>query len=88
MKKLSILLFAMLLTGCGTMQTSVQTVKVAVPVPCDAEVPSRPIMPTDAVPLDLPRDRFAFELGRAALAEIEVRQGYEDRLLAALKSCL
>lgn len=87
--KLMILVLVLLLTGCMTPpRTTVQTVQVAVPTPCKAERPSRPIMPTDALPPNLPRERLAFELLKAAKAEIIVRQAYEDRLLAALNSCL
>ena len=90
-KKL-VLFFALGLTGCVTQpQTVVQTeiVKVAVPVSCVVEVPERPNMPTDAkYLLELPADMLADPLMQALLAEVEVREGYEGRLLTALKSCI
>jgi len=46
-------------------------------------IPDRPSMPTEA----LADDADPFELLRAALAEIDRREGYEVRLLAALIAC-
>ncbi|MCO5336014.1 hypothetical protein [Delftia tsuruhatensis] len=46
-------------------------------------IPDRPAMPTEA----LADDADPFELLRAALAEIDRREGYEVRLLAALIAC-
>lgn len=53
------------------------------PVECREPIPGRPIMPTEA----LAADADPFELLRAALAEIDRREGYEVRLLAALIAC-
>lgn len=58
-------------------------VQVAVPVACSVPVPERPTMPTDALALDAPVD----EQSRALRAEVELRGGYEDRLLTALQAC-
>ncbi|WP_200896974.1 hypothetical protein [Paracidovorax citrulli] len=62
-----------------------QTVEVRVPVPveCREPVPARPAMPTDALRPGASLDDFA----RAALAEIERREGYEGQLLTALEAC-
>jgi hypothetical protein len=74
---------ACLLTACGTTAT-VQVVKVVVPVPCQAEKPGRPIMPTEQLKPGAPLDAIV----QAATAEIERRQGYEDKLEAALDGCI
>ncbi len=72
------------LAGCGSApRVEVQTVKVPVPVECREPIPDRPAMPTEA----LAGDADSFELLRAALAEIDRREGYEVRLLAALLIC-
>ena len=72
---------AAMLFGCkGTMQT----VKVAVPVACMETEPQRPVMPTDRL---LPGDGLdAFV--QAASAEIERREGYETKLVTALRACI
>ena len=71
---------ALLLTGCATKQESV---RVAVPVPCRVQVPPRPEMPTENLPVDAALDDFV----AAAAAEIERREGYELQLRAALEAC-
>lgn len=81
--RVSCAVLALLLTGCAATST-VQTVYVAVPVPCQAEIPARPAMPTEGLLPGGPTDRFV----AAAIAEIERRQGYEDKLLAALEGCV
>lgn len=53
------------------------------PVECREPVPDRLAMPTEA----LPDDASPFELLRAALAEIERREGYEIQLRSALANC-
>lgn len=58
----------------------VQAVKAPVPVECREPIPGRPAMPTEA----LADDANPLELLRAALAEIDRREEYEVRLLAAL----
>ena len=77
-----ILLSTLLLAGCAT-KPEVVTVKVAVPVACQIAEPERPAMPTDEVSLDAPID----VMNRYLRAEIDVREGYEDRLLTALRGC-
>lgn len=74
----------LVLAGCGSMpRVEIQEVKVPVPVECREPIPDRPAMPTEG----LADDAVPFELLRAALAEIERREGYEVRLLAALLIC-
>jgi len=59
-------------------------VKVPVPVECEVEVPARPAMPTEALSPGVDLDRFS----ASALAEIELREGYEGELRAALGACV
>lgn len=77
-------LFAFLaccLSACGV--GPLQTVKVPVPVECRVQVPARPAMPTEPLAPGVDLDRFA----KAAMAEIELREGYEGELTAALAQC-
>jgi hypothetical protein len=70
------------LAACGV--APVQVVKVPVPVECRVEVPARPAMPTEALSTGVDLDRFS----ASALAEIELREGYEGELRAALAECV
>ena len=70
------------LTACGV--APIQTVKVPVPVECNVEVPARPAMPTEALSPGVNLDRFS----ASALAEIELREGYEEELRTALGQCV
>jgi hypothetical protein len=70
------------LAACG--MTPIQTVKVPVPVECRVEVPARPAMPTESLSPGVNLDRFS----ASALAEIELREGYEGELRAALRQCV
>ena len=80
----ALLLCALVLMGCSTApRIEVQTVKVPVPVECREPTPARPSMPTEA----LSEDVDPFELLRASLAEIDRREGYEVKLVAALENC-
>ncbi|MGQ2992786.1 hypothetical protein [Variovorax sp.] len=74
--------FAAAIYGCGSV--SVQPVRVPIPVECRVAEPARPAMPTETLvpPVDI--DQFA----KAAMAEIELREGYEGELLAAVRSCI
>ena len=84
MMRTLMLLGTLALAGCGSVpRVEIQEVKVPVPVECREPVPDRPAMPTEA----LADDADPFELLRAALAEIDRREGYEVRLLAALLTC-
>lgn len=81
--KVFIVLLAMLITGCASQPPATIPVNVAIPIKCQAEVPQRPVMPTEVLQSTAPFDR-----ARAALAEIDFREGYELELVAALRSCL
>ena len=84
MMRAILLLGALALAGCGSVpRVEIQEVKVPVPVECREPIPDRPAMPTET----LADDAVPFELLRAALAEIDRREGYEVRLLAALLIC-
>lgn len=69
-----------MLAGCGT---QIQRINVPVPVECRETVPERPAMPTE----QLAPGVEPFVLTRAALAEIDRREGYEIKLVAALVAC-
>ncbi len=84
MMRAILLLATLALAGCSTApRVEIQEVKVPVPVECREPIPDRPAMPTET----LTDDADPFELLRAALAEIDRREGYEVRLLAALMAC-
>ena len=81
MRAICLIAASALLVGCG----SVKYVQVRVPVPvaCQEQVPERPVMPTEAL---LP-GVAPWVLLRAALAEIDRREGFEVQLVAALRAC-
>lgn len=84
MTRAGLLLCALVLAGCAAApRVEIQTVKVPVPVACREPTPERPSMPTEA----LAEDADPFELLRASLAEIDRREGYEVKLVAALENC-
>lgn len=64
-------------------RVEIQRVNVAVPVECKEPIPTRPMMPTEALRPGVTVDQFA----QAAMAEIEWREGYEVQLVAALAIC-
>lgn len=70
------------LAACGV--APIQTVKVPIPVECRVAVPARPAMPTEALAPGVDLDRFS----ASAMAEIELREGYEGELRAALDECV
>ena len=74
-------LICFVLAGCGA---TVQTVKVPITGPCQAAEPVRPVMPTESLKPGVKLDDFA----KASMAEIERREGYEGKLVAALRSCI
>ncbi|AVS67838.1 hypothetical protein C8245_21135 [Paracidovorax avenae] len=80
----AVLMLAALLAGCAA-TPRVETVEVRVPVPveCREPVPARPAMPTEGLRPGANLDDFA----RAAMAELERREGYEVLLLVALEAC-
>ena len=69
-------------SACATTRTPV-VVKVPIPVLCQVAEPARPAMPTAALPARPLLDAMV----QAALAEIELREGYEGELRAALRGC-
>jgi len=69
------------LAGCGV--APLQPVKTPIPIECRVQRPARPAMPTGALAPGVDLDRFA----AAAMAEIELREGYELELNAALDAC-
>lgn len=85
MKALCVILVALSTVGCAS-RVRLEAVKTAVPVPCNVAMPVRPVMPTEQLDMNDPvmwLDRFV----AAATAEIEVREGYEGKLAAALAKC-
>lgn len=81
MKHAICIIAALLLAGCGSTQYT--RVHVPVPVECREPVPERPAMPTEA----LAPGAAPWVLLRAALAEIDRREGYELQLRAGLVAC-
>jgi hypothetical protein len=71
-----------LLAGCATTAPMVE-VRVPVPVECRVNVPARPAMPTDGLGPGAALDAAV----AAMLAELELREGYEKELRAALATC-
>ena len=84
MMRAALLLCLLAVGGCATApRVEIQTVKVPVPVECREAIPDRPSMPTES----LTDDADPFDLLRASLAEINRREGYEVKLVAALENC-
>lgn len=71
------------LAGCASAPPA-PVVRVAVPVPCRVAAPQRPDMPTEALPARPDLDAFV----AAVTAEIDLREGYERELVAALGACV
>ena len=70
-------LIALLLTGCAT----TKEVKVPYPVYCKVEPPVEPDYPKAS------QDAGIFERVKVALAEIELRRGYEAELKVLINKC-
>lgn len=83
MLKTSFVALSLALAGCATQPPPAARVLVPVPVECREPVPDRPAMPTELL---LP-GAHPWVLLRAALAEIDRREGYEVQLRAALLAC-
>ncbi len=83
MQAFSLGVVIILLTGCATTERLVE-IKIPVPVECREQEPPRPAMDTETLKPDARID----EQSRAMRAEIEARQGYEDRLRTALRNCI
>ena len=86
MKTTSILIAAcaLLVGGAGQKHVEIQRVNVPVPVECREREPERPVMPTEALAPGV----ALFELVQSALAEIDRREAYEIKLVAALRACI
>ena len=69
-----------MVAGCVA---QIQRVNIPVPVECKENAPERPAMPTESLASGVE----PFILTRAALAEIDRREGYEVKLRAALVAC-
>lgn len=72
---------AAMLMGCNATMTQI---KVPVPVACQETEPGRPVMPTDRLLPGAALDAVV----QAATAEIERREGYEIKLVTALRACI
>lgn len=82
--KLITIFAALLLVGCGTTKPQIVDHNVLVTVPCKVTLPAKPVMPlTDTG--DVKDDVFVKT--KKALAEIEIRKGYEAQLEAVAQSC-
>jgi hypothetical protein len=77
--KYLIALSALFLGGCAGQKTI--TVKVPVSVPCNTPHVDEPVYPRPA------EDAGIYERVQIALAEIELRKGYEAKLRAAKSAC-
>ena len=82
MRAAVLLLGLLALVGCASPAPAGRTL-VPVPVECREPAPDRPAMPTELL---LP-GASPWMLMRAALAEIDRREGYEVQLRAALAAC-
>lgn len=73
----------LLIAGCAILAPKIEKVEVPIPVPCNIIPPSKPSMPFSEV--DLTGNIFTDT--KRALAEIQLRIGYEVQLEAAIKAC-
>jgi starvation-inducible outer membrane lipoprotein len=71
------------LSGCSALKTGYE-VRVPVAVACKAVEPDRPAWPTERLKPGV--DPFVFVVH--AQAEIDLREAYEGRLVAALRGCI
>ena len=79
------LLTVLFLSGCaGNPSISVKEVYVEVPVPCKIEKPEKPVFPLQEANKD---EDNIYVIIQKALAEIELRKGYEVKLEAAIDQC-
>ena len=85
MKTFLFIISFLALTGCSTIRDLVVTeVKVPVPIPCHIVPPERPAMPLQ----DAKKEEVdPFTILQKALAEIELRIGYETKLEYAITEC-
>lgn len=76
------LLLGATLSACGVAPQN--KVKVPVPVEWRVMLPTRPAMPTEGLRVGVDLDLFS----ASAMAEIELREGYERELEAVLVECV
>lgn len=89
MRAFLIVLTCLVAVGCTTAPRTVPVpTKVAVGVACKAVVPDEPAWPTKTTKIADNDPHWLDKFVSLAMAEIELREGYEARLLAELKSCL
>ncbi len=75
------LVVCLFLAGCAA--KPMQQIKTALPVECRVQTPVRPVMPTERLSPGIDLDPFV----ATAMAEIEIREGYEGELREALAIC-
>ena len=71
------------MTAPEKVQTVTVPIQVGVPMPCEQVVPERPAMPLEGLQQRPSVDGWV----QNAMAELEIREGYEKRLHAALQGC-
>jgi len=83
--KIFLLVLILALTGCNiTQPPNIVEHKVLVTIPCKVTLPSKPVMPLTETGSS---DEDLFVKSKKALAEIELRKGYETELEAAANAC-
>lgn len=83
----AVLIGAGVLAGCAAPAPVVTPVRVPVPVACTEPVPDRPAMPTES-PAARNTATWTLDAHLARLhAEVDLREGYEIQLRAALEAC-
>lgn len=73
----------LMLTACSQPVFKPVPVDTPVEVTCRINEPTAPGWPT----LIVAKDAGLFAHSKAVLAELEMRKGYENKLLAAIRSC-
>lgn len=79
-----ILLVIGMLAACGATAPTIQEVPTAIPVACKEAEPARPVMPCDLLIPGATVDDWV----RCSSAEIKRREGYEGKLVTALRACI
>lgn len=74
------------LEGCSFLKPEPIIVEVKVPVPvyCKIDKVAKPVLPLQEL---YPEEEDIFRIVQSALAEIELRQGYETKLEASITAC-
>jgi uncharacterized lipoprotein YajG len=88
MRTIAVILAALAgLGGCAAPAPTITSVRVPVPVACAEPVPDRPAMPTES-PAARNTATWTLDAHLARLhAEVDLREGYEIQLRAALEAC-